>query len=378
VGATLAAHLVIPGDLPEFDLAAMDGYAVAGDGPWRVIDVTGSRAGHPWPGRLRPGDAVPIATGGVVPVGTVAVLPVEDSALIGDELRAGIPAPGRHIRRAGEDARAGEVLVPAGTRITPALVGLASSARVATLTVRRPPNLTVVVTGDELIGNGPGCVPDALGPMLPSLAESLGGTAVQLSRVGDDVDLGPLLREATTDVVVVTGSTSVGRSDRLRPALHDLRATLLVDGVNCRPGHPMLLARLGDSAAAPGRQTWVVGLPGNPYAAFVAAHTLLGPLFAGLTGRRLPPLPRARLIGPPAPRSASISGARPVPPALTYGSAASGPTRIVPVQWTIDGAGVRPCPGAGAAFLRGAARADALAIVLPGRVAPDDVALVVL
>ncbi|MDA5285581.1 molybdopterin-binding protein [Streptomyces sp. Isolate_45] len=136
---------------------------------------------------------------------------------------------------------------------------------------------------------------------------------------------------------MVTGSTSVGVTDQLREFLRDVGARMVVDTVACRPGHPQLLAGLAD-----GR--WVVGLPGNPYAALVAAHTLLAPLIAGLSGRGLPPLPRVAVSG----------DVRPAP----------GVARLVPVAW--EGAGARVVGGHRAAFLRGAAVGDALAVIGDG------------
>ncbi|MFJ3901691.1 molybdopterin-binding protein [Streptomyces sp. NPDC090025] len=199
-----------------------------------------------------------------------------------------------------------------------------------------------MVTGDELEHSGiprPGRVRDALGPLLPGLIAELGGDTVALEQVPDR-PRGGLARAVRghdgADVVVVTGSTSVGVTDQLRGLLADSGARMVVDTVACRPGHPMLLAEL------PVRR-WVVGLPGNPYAALVAALTLLGPLLTGLAGGALPRLPRLPVHG--------------------AAKAAPGRTRLVPVAWTDDGC--RIAPGHRAAFLRGAAVADALAAIGP-------------
>ncbi|MFD7630301.1 molybdopterin molybdotransferase MoeA [Streptomyces sp. NPDC059851] len=340
-GLTLAEDLCALHPLPSFDTAAMDGYAVAGPGPWRVRGTV--RAGAPWEGVLGAGECTAISTGAVVPGGAGAVLPLE-SAAVGDDGRVSGPAmpPGRHVRRAGEDAPAGARLAPAGSRIGPALLGLAASCGHDALAVRPRPRVGVLITGDELDRTGrprPGRVRDALGPLLPALVTSLGGETRHTRHVPDRP--AGLLSQAVhgmrdVDVVVVTGSTSVGATDQLRRLLAEAGARTVVDTVACRPGHPMLLAGLGA-----GR--WVVGLPGNPYAALAAAHTLLGPLLGGLSGRALEPLPQVPVRG----------AVRPAP----------GLTRLVPVAW--DGAGARVADGHGAAFLRGAAVADALAVVPP-------------
>ncbi|MEW5534142.1 molybdopterin molybdotransferase MoeA [Streptomyces virginiae] len=341
VGLTLADALRTPHPLPAFDTAAMDGYAVAGPGPWRVRGEV--RAGTVWAGALAAGECVEISTGAQVPAGACAVLPVE-AALAGDDglVSGPVPPPGRHIRRAGEDAPAGSLLAPAGTPVGPALLGLAASCGHDTLTVRPAPRVRVLVTGDELDHAGPpgpGRVRDALGPALPALVAALGGECREVRHVHDR-PAGSLAAAVhgtrDAEVVVVTGSTSVGATDQLRRLLAEAGARPVVDTVACRPGHPMLLAELPSGG-------WVVGLPGNPYAALVAAHTLLGPLLAGLCGRALAPLPLVPVTG----------SLRPAP----------GLTRLVPVTW--DGAGARIAAGHGAAFLRAAAVADALAAIPP-------------
>ncbi|MGH3882058.1 MAG: molybdopterin-binding protein, partial [Pseudonocardiaceae bacterium] len=197
----------------------------------------------------------------------------------------------------------------------------------------------ILVTGEELTHSGTsgaGRVRDALGPLLPTLVAELGGEVCEVRHLPDlPTDL--LDEDSDAEVVVVTGSTSVGVTDQLRRLLRAGGAHWIVDTVACRPGHPQLLAGLGA-----GR--WLVGLPGNPFAALVAAYTLLGPLLAGLSGRRLPELPLAPVTG----------DVRPAP----------GLTRLVPVAW--DGGAARVVGGHRAAFLRGAALGDALAAIPPG------------
>ncbi|WP_219469199.1 molybdopterin molybdotransferase MoeA, partial [Nonomuraea rhizosphaerae] len=331
-GLTLAEDLVAATPLPAFDTAAMDGFAVAGaSGPWTL---TGSaRPGQPWAGeRLAAGHAVEISTGALVPPGAWAVLPIELAAPDGDAV-AGPELPGgKHIRLTGEDAPAGARLAPAGIPVGPALLGLAASCGYDELPVRRTPAVRAIVTGDELVRHGlpgPGQVRDAFGPLLPSLVAGLGGLLEGLVHVPDRPRsaLATAVEAASgADVVVVTGSTSVGVTDGLRRLLAERDARWIVDAVACRPGHPQLLAR-------PQGGPYVIGLPGNPFAALVAAYTLLGPLLAGLSGRPLGILPQA--------------------PLLTQVPAPAGRTRIVPVVW--DGPGVRALGGDHPAFLNGAA-----------------------
>lgn len=337
LGATLAAPLIAAAAMPPFDCSAMDGYAVAGDPPWRVVGViaAGTAAVRP----LGPGSAAEIATGALIPAGTLAVLPYEKADRSGDLVTGEVTA-GRHIRRIGEAARAGADLAAAGTAVTAALLGLAASVGVDVLTVRRAARVTALIIGDEVRSSGlpgDGQIRDAIGPLLPGLVRGLGGELLDVARLGDTrEELQAALRNASGDVVVTCGASSVGRSDTVRAVLDAVGARLLVDGVACRPGHPQALALLPD-----GRP--LVALPGNPYAAVVASVTLLGPLLAGLTGRPLPELPVADLVG-----------SLPARPGLT---------RLIPVSW--HGGAVRPVGSARPASLQGAALAQALAVLGP-------------
>lgn len=342
-GLTLAGKICTWVPLPAFDTAAMDGYAVTGGGPWRLLGQV--RAGTVWQGTLAPGEAVEICTGAQVPAGASAVLPMELAVRDGATVSGAAPSAGTHIRRAGEDAPAGAALAPTGIRIGPALIGLAATCGYDTLSVRPRPQVRILVTGEELTHSGTSGaarVRDALGPLLPTLVADLGGEVREVRHLPHlptdllSAAVHPQGEDSDAEVVVVTGSTSVGVTDQLRQLLRAHGARWIVDTVACRPGHPQLLAGLGA-----GR--WLVGLPGNPFAALVAAYTLLAPLLAGLSGRRLPELPLAPVTG----------DVRPAP----------GLTRLVPVAW--EGGAAQVIGGHGSAFLRGAAVGDALAAVPP-------------
>jgi molybdopterin molybdotransferase len=402
-GRVLAAPLVARQPHPAFDTAAMDGYAVAGPPPWTVTGRVLAGRGPAGAVVLRPGQAVEIATGALVPPGASAVLPYELALCEGRSVTAvpgggavfgapaGDPASGArgtghgkghahgsrsHIRRRGEEYPPGRELLPAGTLVTPAVLGLAATLGCDALPVHGSPQVAVLVTGDELVRNGlppAGRVRDALGPLLPGLVEWAGGACRPLTYLPDGrapltaelaraaggrrapLDAAPWERTAdgpgardggrdrrTTGggdvgVVVVCGGSSRGPADHLRPALRELGAEPAVDSVACRPGHPQLLARL------PGGP-FVVGLPGNPYAALAAAMTLLVPLLGALAGRPEPPRPRARLTAP------------------TRTDATR--TRLVPVA--VNGCEATPVGHDHPALLWGAAAADALAVVPPG------------
>lgn len=334
LGAVLAAPLYALVAVPPADCSAMDGYAVCGPAPWTV--VAQARAGEPVPAALRPGTACEIATGAAVPDGTSGVLAYEQSERTGTTVD-GSAERCRNIRRAGEETAAGEQVLPAGLVLGPAALGLAAGVGHDELTVRRAPRVAALVTGDEVLDAGiPGAgrVRDAIGPMLPGLVTWAGGGFTGLTRLADSRDLlATALSAGTVEVVVVSGSSSRGPADHLRPALADLGAELIVDGVACRPGHPQTLARLRDG-------TLVVGLPGNPLAAFVAFLTLALPVLTGLRGAALPSLPPG-----------------PARPGLPHD------TRLVPVR--VRNGEVTEVAYAGSAMLRGLAVADALAVIAP-------------
>lgn len=275
-GATLAGRLPALRSYPGFDASAMDGYAVAGLPPWRRVGRL--EAGQVWPAPLTAGTAVEIATGAPLPVGADGVLRYEDAAVI-DGLVTGDPGRAGHVRAEGSDVRAGQEVLPAGSALTPAALGLAAAAGHDDLLIRPRPRVYVIVTGRELTGHGPGAdaaVRDALTPLLVPLIGRLGGEVAGVARTDDSGLLAHWERALhVADVVVTTGSTSRGMTDRL-PALARSAGVVFQD-VRCRPGHPQLLA--GGT-----RGPWLAGLPGNPFAAFTAAWTTLAPLLAGLAG----------------------------------------------------------------------------------------------
>ncbi len=337
-GAVLAADALARTDLPPADTAAMDGWAVAGPPPWRVRgELLAGGLGAP----VTPGTAVAVATGAWLPPGTDGVLRREHGRLVGDVLEPAGPAGAatewaRDVRPAGRECRAGDVVLPAGSLLTPAAVGLLAAAGADVVAVRRAA-VDVLVLGDELVTAGgarDGRVRDALGPLLAAWLPLLGVVVASRRHVPDRRDaLEQALTGCTGDLVVTTGSTARGPVDHLHAVLGSAGARLLVDGVAVRPGHPQLLAVLPD-----GRP--LVGLPGNPLAAATAVLTLVEPVVRCLHGAPPPPPRRVRL-------------AEDVP-------AGDDATRLVPVR------GGHPVLFAGPAMLRGLAVADGVAVVPPG------------
>ncbi|MFI6933681.1 molybdopterin molybdotransferase MoeA [Streptomyces sp. NPDC050287] len=342
LGLTLAAPLTALTDLPSFDTSAMDGWAVAGPGPWDVREE-GVLAGHAEPEPLTDGEAVRIATGARVPLDTTAVLRSEHGRTDGkDRLHATREViPGQDIRPRGQECRSGDQLLPAGALVTPAVLGLAAAAGYDTLTAVPRARVDVLVLGDELLTEGTphdGLIRDALGPMLPPWLRALGAEVTAVRRLGDDAKaLHKAITTSAADLIVTTGGTASGPVDHVHPTLRRIGADLLVDGVKVRPGHPMLLARTKENQH-------LVGLPGNPLAAVSGLLTLAEPLLRTLAAR---PAPEPYTL----PLQDEVHG-------HPYD------TRLIPV--VLRGDCAVPLHYNGPAMLRGIAGADALAVVPPG------------
>ncbi len=342
-GRTLAAPAVARSDLPAFDTSAMDGWAVAGPGPWEVVGEV--LAGGAPAMSLQAGQAVVIATGAAVPTGTTAILRTEHAVTTA-------PLTGQarsdDIRPAGQECRAGEELAAAGAVVSPAMIGLLCAAGLDTVSVRRIPTVAVVLFGDELVESGvagPGQVRDALGPQLPGWLRRLGAEVVSVTRAEDTLAAHVArIREARADIVVTTGGTAAGPVDHLHTAVAQLGGQWVVDSVAVRPGHPMALARLGER--------WLLALPGNPQSAIVALLSLGKPLVESMLGRWDPRLP-----------------------VVTLGAAAEAPAhehRLLACRLSEQ---AHPVAHLGSAMLRGLAAADGFAVLPPGGAnAGDEVA----
>lgn len=349
-GHTLAEPLATRTPLPAFRTTSVDGWAVRGAGPWRIVGRV-LAGGVPAP-LTEDGTTVEIATGAMVPDGAAAVLRVEESSRTPDGLVAGTPRPSPEWRLPGEEAAAGEQLCPAGTPVDPAVIGLAASCGHDTLRVRRQPRAALLVFGDELLTAGPpgaGRVRDALGPAVPAWLRRYGCAVRPADVVGPVADTLPAhvaaLRDALThaDLVCTTGGTMHGPVDHLHPALEALGAEYVVNTVAVRPGFPMLLARV---VGTDGRVRFVAGLPGNPQSAIIALASLVAPLLAGLAGRPMPELPQAVL-------------AEPIPGRGAF-------THLALVRLDRVTGSAHPLRHVGSAMLRGLAGADGFAVIRPG------------
>jgi len=363
-GLVLAEDLVASIALPSFDTSAMDGWAVRGAGPWAIVGE--SLAGRPCVVALETGQGVIIATGAMVPAGADAVIRSEDGRLQRDGgrdlLRAPDPPRQTHIRPAGEECAAGDVLASAGSLVCPAHIGLAAASGHDDLMVIPRPRVALVLFGDELATSGlpdRGFVRDSLGPQVPAWLTRMGAVISSVARSEDTLEahVAAIRRAgAEADVVLTTGGTAAGPVDHLHAAIAACGGEQVVDSVAVRPGHPMLAARLPgrsdeDPPASGAVRTWLVGLPGNPQSAIVTLMTLAAPLVAGLAGRRpLPPL-------------IDVIAAEPVPAPVSEDRLVLGSLH--------DGM-FRAGTHLGSGMLRGLATATGFGVVPPGGVAAGD------
>ena len=338
LGRTLANDAAALTDLPGFPTAAMDGWVVRGPSPWTIVGTIDTGASSVV--QLDAGEAMRIGTGGAVPAGATAVIPFEAATVTDSRVNADV-TDRTHIRVQGEECVVGDVLAHRGDVINPALMGSLSAAGIDDVAVVRRPLISVLILGDEVIHSGvpaTGQVRDALGVQLPGWIHMLGGDVVSVRTCTDDPqELADALRSSgEADMTVVTGGTARGHRDFLRSTFEDLDATMIVDGVAVRPGHPMMLATLDG--------TPVVGLPGNPLSAIVATVTLIQPSFEAWFGRAQRDLPKVAMAEGVAPSS------RPL-------------TRLMVGRRELGG--FRQVERVSSAMLRGIAHADGWAVVPP-------------
>jgi molybdopterin molybdotransferase len=275
-------------DLPRFASSAMDGFALrAADTPGTLPVVARIAAGRPAGRPLEAGEAMGISTGGVVPDGADAVVPIE--LVRDDDGTVVIPQaapPGANVRPRGGDVREGEVVVPAGTPLTPPRLAALASAGVAQLHCGRRPRVAIVSTGTELRRPGEtlrhGEIYESNGLMLAALVAGAGAVVVAPEQVADDAGSheAALARGLEADVLVTSGGVSVGPHDLVRATLAGLGAVEVFWGVAMRPGKPLSFATRGE--------TLVFGLPGNPVSSLVGALLFLLPALRALQGDASP------------------------------------------------------------------------------------------
>ncbi len=287
-GRVLAADVAMPWDLPPWDNSAMDGFAVRSadcTGPVR-LKVTGYiPAGGLPAGAVGPGEAIRIMTGAPLPPGADAIAPVEEVDEAGDAIGLRGPVrPGAHVRRRGEDLRAGEVALAAGTVVGPGEVSaLASAGRVMVPVVRRA-RVAILSTGDELVAPGeplgPGQICDSNGVAMAAAVRLAGGEPLLLGIARDERPaLRALLeRGLEADLLVTTAGVSAGDRDLVKEVLEELEVRRLFWKVDIKPGRPTAFGLRG--------QTLVFSLPGNPVSSLLTFEQFVRPALLRMMGHR--------------------------------------------------------------------------------------------
>jgi molybdopterin molybdotransferase len=286
----LAADLAALRTQPPEAVSAMDGYALrAADvtqAPARLRLIGEVAAGRPFDGTIGPGEAARIFTGGVVPSGADTVVIQERTERDGACIVIKAPSvAGRNVRARGLDFAAGDILLPAGRRLSDRDLALAAAMNHPTIPVRRVPRVALLATGDELVAPGtapaPGQIVYSNGFALAALARAQGAQVIDLGIVPDRVDatIAAIDRAAQqrADILVTTGGASVGDYDLVQQSLAARGMALSFWKVALRPGRPMMHGVLGAMR--------VLGLPGNPVSAYVCGFLFLVPLIRRLLAR---------------------------------------------------------------------------------------------
>lgn len=301
----LATDLIAPLDLPPYDCAAMDGYAVRAvdlfpDAPTE-LPVAGRTLAGDAPATLPAGHAQRIMTGAPMPAGADTVIMQERVQVIetGEPAQARIIIPpgqhaGQNIRRRGENLQQGAIALPAGSALSAIALGVAASLGHTTVDVFRPLRVGVFSTGNELVQPGqtlaPGQIHDSNRPTLLALVAEQGWQPVDLGSLPDDpARLGDALQRAApqVDVLLTTGGAAGGDADLLQPVLSATpNSEAMAWKLRLRPGRPLVVGRVG--------QTPLFGLPGNPVAATLSFLFVIRSALQKMAGLRPQPLPRIR------------------------------------------------------------------------------------
>jgi molybdopterin molybdotransferase len=292
-GRALAEDVSALRDQPPFPASAMDGYALRIAGVAQVpaaFQVIGtSAAGQRFSGIVGPQQAVRIFTGAPLPDGADTVVIQEDTEASGDQVHVKEhPRLGQHIRKAGNDFMAGDVLLQAGLCLDSRHIALAAAMGHGTLPVRRKPRIAILATGDELVRAGEIPGPDQITasslPATAMMAEKAGGEAIDLGIARDTLDSLEeriqAARDSDADILVTLGGASVGEHDLVQEALKRQGMELGFWRVALRPGKPLMHGKLGDMV--------LLGLPGNPVSSLVCAVLFLIPAIRALLGDAQP------------------------------------------------------------------------------------------
>lgn len=361
LGRVTAADVRADRDSPPFTKSLMDGYAVrAADvapGPVELRVIEEVPAGRVPATRVGPGEAVRLFTGAPIPDGADAVVMQEKTQRpAADRVRVDDPGakPGQNVLPRGREMAAGDVVLPAGTVLTPAAVGLLAAVGRTAVPLFPAPRVGILATGSELVEAdatpGPGQIRNSNGPMLAAQVARAGAVPRVLGIGRDDRDqLAALVREGLggSDVLLLAGGVSVGTHDLVPQVLAGLGVETHFHQVRMKPGKPLLFGTKGG--------VLVFGLPGNPVSSFVGFELFVRPALRVLAGH-----------ADPGPRTTALPLAEPFAAANdrpTYHPAKLDPG---PAGWRVRG-----LPWFGSPDLRGILAADAFLVLPPGDVKLD-------
>ncbi|GAW33442.1 molybdopterin molybdenumtransferase [Roseovarius sp. A-2] len=304
-GRILARDVTAQRDQPPFSASAMDGYALRGDEvtPGAAFTVIGeAAAGHGFGRAVGAGEAVRIFTGAPLPEGATQVIIQEDVTRDGDTITLGTDIDTKdHIRPLGCDFRQGQSIT-APRALRPADIALMASMNIASVPVRRRPQVALISTGDELVMPGETPGPDQI------IASNTFGLKALLEARGARARILPIARDTVAslstafglaegaDLIVTIGGASVGDHDLVGRVAGDLGMDRAFYKVAMRPGKPLMAGRMGSAA--------MVGLPGNPVSAMVCGHVFVAPMIDKMLGLGGAPAPR-RSVGLAAPLPAN-------------------------------------------------------------------------
>ena len=288
LGRVLADSILANRDLPPYDVSAMDGFAVRFDdlasAPVTLQIVEDIKAGDMPTATLNSGQCSRIMTGAPLPKGSDAVIRVEDTKQIStDTVQIGIAVKAGHdVRLRGENMKTGDVVLTAGTEITPGVIGILATVKCTHMQVYCRPRVAILSTGNELEAMDepvdPNKIPDSNTYALMAQVQALGIEPVLLGIARDDpVELEQYLKRGLEyDVLLVSGGTSVGVHDYVRPTIEKLGVSMKFWRVAMKPGHPLAFGTTSKTA--------VFGLPGNPVSSMVCFEEFVAPLLRRMMG----------------------------------------------------------------------------------------------
>ena len=298
LGRVLAENVNSLVDVPPLDNTSMDGYAVRTadtQNPGSVLKIAQRIPAGSVGTELQAGTAARIFTGAPVPLGADAVVMQEDCATpegSADQVQVNItPSFGQWIRRRGEDLTAGKTALTAGTFLRPQELGVAASAGLTHLNVKRRVKVAAFFTGDELSLPGeplkPGGIYNSNRDTLLACIKALGCDATDLGIVPDRLDATrAALRQASQDhdLIITSGGVSVGEEDHIKPAV-TAEGRLDLWQIAIKPGKPLAFGAVRKSEQANDGEAWFIGLPGNPVSSFVTFLLFVRPFILKLQGR---------------------------------------------------------------------------------------------